>query len=229
MIYYLKVLNLGSLQTQRLSLYICVLCRSGNVTLRTDAFAQLSDVGTLELRGSGSTDSQSTSSSSTSSVTSLDIDVGAFRRLFAVRHLRIANFRLPTLRRHAFAGLARVGNLTIADCSVSGIEHEAFGEAAAQVGAIDLLDLEVGNRLHCDCGTTSGVRRELAQRFSDYRAVCRLESEATGRVSYVDIRQVDDSSVCSTAAASRRSVLLASTSLLLTIVTAIALLELVVH
>jgi len=162
--------------------------RSGDVTLRTEAFAHVSDVGTLELRGSsgGSTDPESRT-------TSLAIDVGAFRNLVGVERMRIVNFRLPTLRRHSFSGLSRVGNLTIADCSVSDIQREAFGEMAGHVGAIGLLDLGVGNQLRCDCGTASGaaaLRRELAQRFRDYRAVCRVENAANGRVGYVDVRQV---------------------------------------
>lgn len=198
------------------------------MTLRSYAFAQLSDVATLELRGSASTDD---SESSSSSATALSIDVGAFRDLFAIQRLRIVNFRLPTLRRHAFAGLSRVGNLTISDCSVSDVEHEAFGEVAAQVGAIGLLDLGVGNRLNCDCASArsagvAALQRQLAQRFSDYRAVCRLQSAATGQVSYVDIRQMD-TSVCSTAS-SQRTALQTSRLVLLTVVT-IALLELVVH
>lgn len=191
--------------------------RSDNVTLRTEAFAHLSDVGILELSGTGNTDSESTSST-----TALSIHVGAFRNLFGVERLRIVNFRLPTLRRHSFSGLSRVGNLTISDCSVSGIERGAFGDVAAHVGAIGMLDLGVGNQLRCDCGTTSGVQRELAQRFSDYRALCRLESEATGQVSYIDIRQT---AVCSSGS-SRRTVL--STSGILSVV-AVALFQLVAY
>lgn len=194
--------------------------RSDNVTLRTEAFAHLSDVGTLELRGS------QIGTGNKSSSTALSIDVGAFRNLFGVERLRIVNFRLPTLRRHSFSGLSRVGNLTISDCCVSRIEHEAFGDVAAHVGAIGFLDLGVGNQLRCNCGTTSGValQRELAQRFSDYRALCRLESAGTGLVSYVDIRQMA-TTVCSNAS-SRRTVL--STSSIVSVVVA-ALLELAVY
>ena len=192
--------------------------RSHNVTLRTDAFADVSDVATLELRGSqtGNTDS-----------TLLNIDVGAFRNLVSVEHLRIDNFRLPTLRRHSFSGVSRIRNLTISDCSVSGIEHEAFGDVAGHVGAIGLLDLGVGNQLRCDCETTSGaaaLQRELAQRFSDYRAVCRVERAGTDDVSYVDVRQMA-TTACSSGSP-RRTVL--STLSMLSVV-AIALLQLAVH
>jgi len=198
--------------------------RSDDVTLRTEAFAHVSDVGTLELRGSqtgtGNIDSES-------STTALSIDAGAFRNLVGVEHLRIADFKLPTLRRHSFSGLSRVGNLTIADCSVRGIEHEAFGDVAGHVGAIGLLDLGVGNQLRCDCGATSGVaelQRELAQRFSDYRVLCRVDNADTEHVSYVDVRQMD-TSICSSGC-SRWTVL--STSSILSVV-AVALLKLAVY
>jgi len=196
--------------------------RSDSVTLRTEAFAHVSDIETLELKGSkietGNTDSQST--------TALSIHVGAFRNLVGVERMRIHNFRLPMLRRHSFSGLSRVGNLTISDCSVSGIEHEAFGDVASHVGAIGLLDLGVGNQLRCHCGPTSGaaeLQRELAQRFNDYRAVCRVESADSGRVSYVDIRQMA-TTPCSSGA-SRRTVLSTSS---ISSVAAVLLLKLAV-
>jgi len=194
--------------------------RSNNVTLHTEAFAHLSDVGSLELRGSPF-------GTGNTSTTALTIDAGAFHNLFGVERLRIANFRLPTLRRHSFSGLSRVGNLTISNCSISGIEYDAFGDVAAHVGAIGLLDLAVGNQLRCNCGSSSSaavLQRQLAQRFSDYRAVCRVESEGTGQVSYVDIRQMDGT-LCSSGS-SRWTVL--STSSILSAIAA-ALLELAVY
>lgn len=198
---------------------------SDNVTLRTDAFAHVSDVDTLELRGSqtgtGNTDSES-------STTALNIDVGAFRNLVGVGRLHIHNFTLPTLHRHSFSGLSRVRNLTISNCSVFGVEHEAFGDVAGHVGAIGLLDLSVGNQLRCECGTTSGgaaaLQRELAQRFRDYRAVCRVESASNGHVSYVDVRQMA-STIC-ISGSSRRTFLSISNVLS---VLAVALLELAVY
>jgi len=178
--------------------------RLDSVTLRTEAFAHVSDIETLELEGSkvesGSTDSQST--------TALSIHVGAFRNLVGVERMRIHNFRLPTLRRHSFSGMSRIGNLILSNCSVSGIEHQAFGDMASHVGAIGLLDLGVGNQLRCHCGPTFGaaeLQRELAQRFSDYRAICRVESADSGHVRYIDLRQMA-TTLCSSGA-SRRTVL----------------------
>jgi len=197
--------------------------RSDNVTLRTEAFARVSDVKTLELRGS---QIKNTDSQSKSSTTALSIDVGAFRNLVGVESLRIVNFRLPTLRRYSFSGLSRIRNLTVSNCSVSGIEREAFGDVAGHVGAIGLLDLGVGNQLRCHCGTASGaaaLQRELAQRFRDYRAVCRMESEDTEEVRYVDVRQMT-TDLCSSSS-SQRTVL--SVSSILSLVTvAVALVEL---
>jgi len=185
--------------------------RSDHVTLRTEAFAHVSDVGTLELRGNA--DQQS-------SANELTIDVGAFRNLVGVQRMRLADFRLPTLRRHSFSGMSRVGNLTISDCSVSGIEREAFGDVASHVGAIGLLDLGAGNQLRCDCGTTSGgavaLQRELAKRFSRYHAMCRVASG--GHVSYVNVRQMAND-VCSGGSSQRT---FPSISRVLSVVVAVA-------
>jgi len=190
-----------------------------NVTLSTEAFAHVSDVETLELRGQQTGTGNAGAESST---TALTIDVRAFRNLVGVERLRIVNFSLPTLRRHSFFGLSRVGSLTISNCSVTAIEHEAFGNVAGHVGAIGRVDLGVGNQLHCDCGA---VHRELALRFSDYSAVCRVQSAADGHVSYVDVRQMAITD-CSSGSP-RRTIL--STSSILSVVTAALLFVLSVY
>jgi len=218
--------------------HVLVRFRSDHVTLRADALAHLRDVGTLELRGSAASNTGTGSASSsetagrTGSRAALTLEAGAFRDLVGVARLRVVDFRLPTLRRHSFSGLGRVANLTIADCSVASIEPEAFGDAAGHVGAIGLLDLRVGNQLRCDCSaaTASGapaLRRQLARRFSDYRAVCRVdgESAAAAGATFVDIRQV---AACTSGASSRRTVSAASSSLSAA-AAAVALLSLAVY
>ena len=231
--------------------HVLIRFRSDHVTLRADALAHLRDVGTLELRGSASSNTGTGSASSSSSGgggggtgsasssetagrtgsrAALTLEAGAFRDLVGVARLRVVDFRLPTLRRHSFSGLGRVANLTIADCSVASIEPEAFGDAAGHVGAIGLLDLRVGNQLHCDCSaaTASGapaLRRQLARRFSDYRAVCRVDGESAAGATFVDIREV---AACTSGASSRRTVSAASSSLSAA-AAAVALLSLAVY
>jgi len=139
--------------------------RSSEATLMTEAFGHVSDVDELRLSGNV------TSSNRNSRRTHLEIHVGAFRNLVGVEHMRIEHFRLAAIKRHTFAGLSRIANLTVAYCDVTTIEKEAFGDSASHVGAIEQFDVGTGNRLNCDCSVGS-LLREFEIRFTSYTAYC---------------------------------------------------------
>jgi hypothetical protein len=191
-----------------------------NVTLMTEAFAHMTDVSYFELLGGAHTTSGFGTRDGVDSATSgsvgfavLNVDVGAFRNLVDVQNMRIANFRLPVLRRHSFGGLSRVGTLTIVNCGVTNIEREAFTDALSRNVAGGRLDMSVGNQLECDyCGGSgqgtavpaAALLRELDQTFTDYLVTCRSSQHqlATSetRLSYRDVREVAESQqyhVCS--------------------------------
>jgi Leucine-rich repeat (LRR) protein len=141
--------------------------RSSDVTLMTEAFSHVSDIEQLSL----SSDLQAT----------LQIDVGSFRNLVSVDQLIVENFNLPIIGRHTFAGLSRIANLTIANCQVTTVERESFGDATSHVGAIEHLDIGKGNQLQCNCPTGS-LQREFELRFNDYVAYCYFDGNAENLV-----------------------------------------------
>lgn len=137
----------------RLSVF---LPRNSSLVLRSLAFAQLIDTNAFEIIGSPNT--------------KLTIAVDAFQSMFGVTHFRIANVRLPVVARNTFRGLGKVTQFELHDCRVTYIEEAAFGISYG-LGAIDTLDMSIGNALPCDCVTATRMR-EFEMTFSRYSVYC---------------------------------------------------------
>lgn len=154
---------------------------SPDIRLMTEAFSHVSDVGLLSLSGG------MTSASGNGGHASLVIDVGVFRNLVSVDDLRIENFLFPVVKRHSFVGLSRIHNLTIANCNVTAIEKEAFGDSASHAGMVEQFDIGSGNQLNCDCSSGT-ILRELELRFNQFTAQCRVGVGSTE--TFVELRQM---------------------------------------
>jgi len=97
---------------------------------------------------------------------------GAFRNLVGVGTFRISSVRLPVLEGQSFSGMTRIKDFELVLCDITHIEHNAFGMMHINNGAIERIDMSVGNNLTCDC-RTSPVLRELIHKFSSYKLSCR--------------------------------------------------------
>ncbi|KAK2185404.1 hypothetical protein NP493_238g02023 [Ridgeia piscesae] len=139
-----------------------VIPRNSSLVLRSLAFAQL--IETKEFRITGSPH------------TRLTIEVDAFQSMFGVTDFRIANVTLPVVARNTFRGLGKVTHFRLHNCRVTHIEEAAFGVSYG-LGAIDTLDMSIGNALPCNCVTATRMR-EFERTFSRYTVHC---TEVDGR------------------------------------------------
>lgn len=148
--------------SEGIQLLSIVMPRNSSLVLRSQAFAQLIETNEFRITGSSNT--------------RLTIEVDAFQSMFGVRHFRIANVTLPVVARNTFRGLGKVTHFLLHHCRVKHIEEAAFGVSYG-LGAIDTLDMSIGNALPCDCVTATRMR-EFERTFSRYTVHC---TEVGGR------------------------------------------------
>ena len=139
-----------------------VIPRNSSLVLRSLAFAGLIETKDFRITGSRHT--------------RLTIEVDAFQSMFGVTDFRIANVTLPVVARNTFRGLGKVTHFRLHNCRVTHIEEAAFGVSYG-LGAIDTLDMSIGNALPCNCVTATRMR-EFERTFSRYTVHC---TEVDGR------------------------------------------------